>query len=561
MLQLPLEMNSWVFFAGSLLMAAVGTSLLYVVLFYLLRSLFRQYENDIPLVTLNLSAYPALALFLLVALKLTFGVLSRSEIIAGIQKVLTAGLVIVVCYWLIQLLTKVVIYYLKEYTLQTEVMWDDVLLPLVEAVAPVIIITLGGGLVLKSFGVDLTGIWVTLGGATFIIGFAVKDILANFFSGIVLLIDTPFQFGDVLRLEDGSLGMLKKIGVRVTQLYMFNSHCDIYIPNSTLQGQNITNLSRPTSYYYYSTSIEIPGELDTARARITMEQIILAHPDTLGDIDRKLEFIDRYYQDELEIDCQQQEIGKVRLLAEQEVNFKLEEIEAFLESLVLTIQFAEKGGLTAEEIMNIQLEYIEVLGLIGLEVETDENDEWSGTLKETKADDGLFELVREWCRASFKDPNLLDDDQFIISEEWERKTNLLTRRVQKLWQTISNPQREETRLDDYVLELIKWLRERYKQPRSQWQEPQVRMVGMNHDEGYIYVEFDLCFYVDDIKLEDGKRGSRLSSQIYQEIIKYFRANNPNWDRIEESTEVNSLTIPDSYANSDDVVNLAKTQSV
>ena len=561
MLQLPFEMNSWIFFVGSLLMAAAGTSLLYVVLFYLLRSLFRQYENDIPLVTLNLSTYPALAVFLLVALKLTFGVLSRSEIIAGIQKVLTAGLVIVVCYWLIQLLTKVVIYYLKEYTLQTEVMWDDVLLPLVEAVAPVIIITLGGGLVLKSFGVDLTGIWVTLGGATFIIGFAVKDILANFFSGIVLLIDTPFQFGDVLRLEDGSLGMLKKIGVRVTQLYMFNSHCDIYIPNSTLQGQNITNLSRPTSYYYYSTAIEIPAEIDTARAKITMEQIILAHPDTLGDIDRKLEFIDRYYQDELEIDCQQQEIGKVRLLAEQEVNFKLEEIEAFLESLVLTIQFAEKGGLTAEEIMNIQLEYIEVLGLIGLEVETDENDEWSGTLKETKADDGLFELVREWCRASFKDPNLLDDDQFIISEEWERKTNLLTRRVQKLWQTISNPQREETRLDDYVLELIKWLRERYKQPRSQWQEPQVRMVGMNHDEGYIYVEFDLCFYVDDIKLEDGKRGSRLSSQIYQEIIKYFRANNPNWDRIEESTEVNSLTIPDSYANSDDVVNLAKTQSV
>ena len=563
MLQLPFEINSWMFFAGSLLMAAVGTSLLYILLFYLLRSLFRQYENDIPLVTLNLSTYPALAVFLLVALKLTFGVLSRSEIITGIQKVLTAGLVIVVCYWLIQLLTKVVIYYLKEYTLQTEVMWDDVLLPLVEAVAPVIIITLGGGLVLKSFGVDLTGIWVTLGGATFIIGFAVKDILANFFSGIVLLIDTPFQFGDVLRLEDGSLGMLKKIGVRVTQLYMFNSHCDIYIPNSTLQGQNITNLSRPTSYYYYSTSIEIPSELDTTRAKIIMEHIILAHPDTLGDIDRKLEFIDQYYQDELEINSQQQEIGKVRLLAEQEVNFKLEEIEAFLESLVLTIQFAEKGGLTAEEIMNIQLEYIEVLGLIGLEVETDENEEWSGTLKETKADDGLFELVREWCRASFKDPNLLDDDQFIISEEWERKTNLLIKRVQKLWQTISNPQREETRLDDYVLELIKWLKERYKQPRSQWQEPQVRMVGMNHDEGYIYVEFDLCFYVDDIKLEDGKRGSRLSSQIYQEIIKYFRANNPNWDRIEESTEVNSKPTLELDAESKelDLIDLIKTGSV
>ena len=534
---LPFATNSWAFVLSSLLATAMGTVLLYVVLFYLLRSIFRQFEKDIALVTLNVSTYPALAVFLLVALKITFHSLGSIEIIKGLERLLTGSLIFVVSYWLIQLLTKVVIYYLKEYTQQTEVMWDDVLLPLIEAVAPVIIITIGGGLVLKSFGVDLTGIWVALGGATFIIGFAVKDILANFFSGIVLLIDTPFQFGDVLRLEDGSLGMLKKIGVRVTQLYMFNSHCDIYIPNSTLQNQNITNLSRPTSYYCYSTSIEIPAECDLDRAKTIMEKIILAHPDILGDIDRKLEFIEEFYNNELGgINSEQQTIGKLRLLAEQEVNCQLEAIAAFLESLVLTIKFAEKGGLTAEEIANIQQEYQEVLGLIGLEVVTDsEENSARANLKETKADDSLIELVREWYRTCLKDPNLLDDDQYIISEEWERKINLLTKRVQKLWQTISNPQREETRLDDYVLELIQWLKERFKQPRSQWQEPQVRMIGVNHDEGYIYVEFELNFYIDDIKLEDGKRGSRLSSQIYQEIMGHFKKTYPNWGRDEKQS--------------------------
>ncbi len=532
---LPFETNSGAFILSSLLTAAIGTVLLYVVLFYLLRSLFRQFEKDIALVTLNVSAYPALAVFLLVALKITFSSLDAIEIIEGLESLLTASLIVVASYWLIQLLNKVVIYYLREYTQQTEVMWDDVLLPLIEAVAPVIIIIISGGLVLKSFGVDLTGIWVTLGGATFIIGFAVKDILANFFSGIVLLIDTPFQFGDILCLEDGSLGMLKKIGVRVTQLYMFNSHCDIYIPNNTLQSQNITNFSRPTSYYYYSTSIEIPGEYDLDYAKKIMEKIILAHPDTLGDIDRKLEFIEEFYQDELGgINSQQQTVGTLRLLAEQAVNFKLEEIAAFLESLVLTIQFAEKGGLTAEEIANIQQEFQEILFLIGLEVDTDKEEHRAGVnLKETKTEDELIELVREWYRACLKDPNLLDDDQYIISEEWERKINLLTRRVQKLWQTISNPQREETRLDDYVLELIQWLKERFKQPRSQWQEPQVKMKGVSHDGECIYVTFEINFYVDDIKLEDGKRGSRLSSQIYQEIMRHFKKTYPNWGRNQE----------------------------
>ena len=533
---LPFEINSSAFIISNLLIAAVGTVILYVVLFYLLRSLFRNFENDIALVTLNVSNYPALAAFLLVALKITFSSLGANDLIKSVESLLTASLVIVISYWLIQLINKVIIYYLKEYTQQTEVMWDDVLLPIIEAIAPVIVITIGGGLVLKSFGVDLTGIWVTLGGATFIIGFAIKDILANFFSGIVLLIDTPFQFGDVLRLEDGSLGMLKKIGVRVTQLYMFNSHCDIYIPNSTLQEQNITNLSRPTSYYYYSTSIQLPIEWDMDRAKRIIEEIILAHPDTLGDIDRKLQFIEEYYSDEAsDINEEQQAIGQQRLLAEQEVNFKLEEIAAFLESLVLTIQFAEKGGLTAEEISNIQQEYQEVLELIGLEVDTDNEDNLArANLKETKTEDSLIELVREWYRTCLKDPNLLDSDQLIISEEWERKINLLTRRVQKLWQTISNPQREETRLDDYVLELIEWFKERFKQPRSQWQEPQIRMMGVEHDEGYLYVQFDLNFYVDDIKLEDGKRGSRLSSQIYEEVMRHYKKIYLNSNHNEES---------------------------
>lgn len=529
---LPFTTNNLAFVSLSLIVTAILTFLLYVVLYYRLREIFRQFENDIALVTLTVSIYPALATFLIVALKFTFNDLRAIEIIANLQSFLTASLIVVVTYWLIQLLTQVVIYYLKEYTQQTEAMWDDVLLPLIEAVTPIIIIIISGGLVLKSFGVDLTGIWVALGGATFIIGFALKDILANFFSGIVLLIDTPFRFGDVLRLEDGSLGMLKKIGVRVTQLYMLNSHCDIYIPNSILHGQNITNLSRPTSYYYYSTFVKIPVGWDLDRAKTIMEKIILAHPDTLGDINLKLEYIEQFYKDELGgVNSKQQANGVLKLLAEQEVNFKLEEIIAYLESLVLTIQFAEKGGLTAEEIENIQKEYQEVLSLIGLKVIADNADYKNRTsLKETKDDEGLIELVKEWYRSCLKDPNLIDEDLYIISEQWKRKIKLLTRRLQKVLQNISNPKRKETRLDDYVLELIRWLKERFKPPRSQWQHPEVKMIELIHDERSMYVKFELNFYIDDIKLENGKRANRLSSQIYQEILRNFKQTYPDWGK-------------------------------
>jgi MscS family membrane protein len=536
---LPFAVNSWAFVLSDLAISALGTILLYVVLFQILRSIFRKFERDIALVTLNVSTYPVLITFILVTLRFSFHRLIEIDLIEGLDRFLTASLIVAVSYWFIQLFTQVFIYYLKEYTKQTEVMWDDVLLPLLDAVIPVVIILFASVLILKSFGVDLTGIWVALGGATFVIGFAVKDILANFFSGIVLLIDTPFQFGDVLRLENGSVGMLRKIGVRVTQLYMLENHCDMYIPNSVLQGQNITNLSRPTTYYFYSTKLEILQNYQLDDAQKVMEAVILAHPDTLGNIDKKLEFMDCYYNGVVDKNlAKQQKLGRLRLLAESEVNLKLEEIEQALEALAVTLQFAEKGGLTQDEIENVQQEYRDVLSLIGFEViTTAKNNRSVFEFQETRLNDTLIKLVRQWYRAWIRDPNLLDEDESVIPDEWELKINMLKRRTQRLFQKISNPQREETRLDDYIMELKQWLRERFKEPQRKWQEPQILMTGTNHDESGIYIEFKLNFFVDDIKLENGRRGERVSSQIYQEVVRYLKRSVPKEPDQENSEAV------------------------
>ncbi len=521
------KMNAWSLIPISLLITGILTGILYVFLFYILRSIFRQFEKDFPLVTLNISAPPAIIIFAITSLKISFAqLLTTNDILSGIQRILTASLIIAFSYWFIGLFIQVFIYYIKDYTKQSEVMWDDVLLPIIEAVVPIIVYIFGAGLVLKSFGVDLTGIWVALGGATFVLGFALQDILANFFSGIVLLIDTPFRFGDILLLEDGSIGMLRKIGLRVTHLYIFSSHCDIYIPNSVLQGQKITNLSRPTSFYHHSISLEIPSECNLDDSKKLIEEIVLAHPDTLGDISNKLELMPEYYNSE-ECDpllIEQQEIGKARVIAEQALNLKLELIEQSLEALVVTMKFSEKGGLTLDEIQNVQQEYQEVLELIGFRIiEQIENKRTIFNFQETNDEDGLIELIRQWYRNWLQDPNLLDEDQFFISDEWERKINLLKRRSLRLSQKISNPQADESRLDDYVVDFIQWLREKLKVPRKKWQEPKINILGINNnEESSYYISLEISFFVDDIKLENGKRGERVKSQIYQEIFRHFK---------------------------------------
>ena len=535
------HMNPGELILSSLLITILGTGLLYVFLSCILRPIFRKFETDIAIVSLNISIYPTLIIFAIFSIKIIFDKLAGVKIFSLIEHIFTTIIIITIGFWVVQIFDKVFIYYLKQYTQKTEAMWDDVLLPLLSAVVPALIYITSGVFLISSFGVDLTGIWVALGGVTFVLGFALQDILANFFSGIVLLIDTPFRFGDILLLEDGSIGMLRRIGIRVTHLYIFSNHCDVYLPNSILQGQKITNLSRPTSLYYQSILIEIPSECEIEDSKQLMEEIVLAHPDTLGSIDVKLEVIDEYYgSKENNSDLmKQQELGKLRLLAEREVDLKLEEITQSLEALVVTIKFVEKGGLTQEEVENIQQEFQEVLILVGFQPLEETSNNRVGVNFDEYNQEGMIELIREWYRLWIKDPNLLDEDESFISGEWERKINLLKRRFQRLSQKFSNPQADETRLDDYVMELIQWLKEKLKTPQKRWQEPQIRMIGMNHDESSYFLELEITFFVDEMTLEEGKRGDRVRSQIYEEIFSHFSNTYLNWDGVKNKEDANN----------------------
>ena len=509
-----------------ILLAVVGITGIYLILFYLLRSLFRRFERDIALVTLNVSEYPALILVILICLKILFLNTDNLALVIWLDRLLLGSIIVAASYWCFQLFNQVFVYYLKEYAETTEILWDDVLIPLLEGVIPVIITLVSGSAILQlCFDFDLTGAWLTLGGGAFVIGLAVREILANFFSGIALLLDSPFQFGDVLSFESGGkreLGILRKIGVRVTHLYMFETHTEVYLPNSFMQSHKITNLSRPIEAVYYSTPIEFDPNCDLERAEKVMQEIIQAHPDTLGDIETKLACLANYYnsQEDGHSFLEKKENGRQRLLAEKAVNETLEEIEQDLEALIITLQFAEKGGLTKDEIETIQQEYEYVLKLMGLSA-TQQVRAFS-QLEETSDPKSLINLVREWYRVWLRDPNVVDQDEYVLPEIWERKIELLKKRAYRLYQIIRRPLRQETRLDDYVKQLVQWLKDRFKQARSEWQEPAIRMERVKKDMGHTYIEFTLNYYVDDIRLEDGGRGARVNSDIHREIINHLK---------------------------------------
>lgn len=96
----------------------------------------------------------------------------------------------------------------------------------------------------EHFGMSLSGL-LTFGGIGGIaVGMAGKDILSNFFSGIMLYFDRPFSIGDWVRSPDRNIeGTVSEIGWRMTKITTFD-HRPLYVPNSLFSSISVENPGR-----------------------------------------------------------------------------------------------------------------------------------------------------------------------------------------------------------------------------------------------------------------------------------------------------------------------------
>jgi hypothetical protein len=79
-----------------------------------------------------------------------------------------------------------------------------------------------------------------LGGALAIgIGFGSQNVMNNFISGLILLIERPIRVGDVIQI-DGHSGKVSEIGARSTRITT-GSNLEVIIPNSTFLQGNVVN--------------------------------------------------------------------------------------------------------------------------------------------------------------------------------------------------------------------------------------------------------------------------------------------------------------------------------
>ncbi len=98
--------------------------------------------------------------------------------------------------------------------------------------------------VLQTLGFSISGVLAFGGIGGVAVGFAAKDLLANFFGGLTIYLDRPFAVGDWVRSPDRDIeGTVEHIGWRLTRIRTFDKR-PLYVPNSTFTTIAVENPSR-----------------------------------------------------------------------------------------------------------------------------------------------------------------------------------------------------------------------------------------------------------------------------------------------------------------------------
>lgn len=137
---------------------------------------------------------------------------------------------------------------------------------------------------LQSLGFSVSGVLAFGGIGGIAVGFAARDLLANFFGGLMVYMDRPFAIGDWIRSPDRDIeGTVEDIGWRVTRIRTFDKR-PIYVPNAVFTQVTVENPSRMTNRRIFETvGVRYDDFACVAPIVADVKAMLQAHPEIASD--------------------------------------------------------------------------------------------------------------------------------------------------------------------------------------------------------------------------------------------------------------------------------------
>ena len=131
-------------------------------------------------------------------------------------------------------------------------------------------------------GVNFSGLAIIAGALSVGIGFGLQNIVNNFVSGIILLIERPIKPGDRIIVGDTE-GYVRRISIRSTHIITLQ-RADVIIPNSDLTSKQVTNYMLYDTNYKIIISVGIAYGSDVVLAKKLLLEIANAHSNVINYI-------------------------------------------------------------------------------------------------------------------------------------------------------------------------------------------------------------------------------------------------------------------------------------
>ncbi|MBX3454575.1 DUF3772 domain-containing protein [Ferrovibrio sp.] len=129
-------------------------------------------------------------------------------------------------------------------------------------------------------GLDLSNLAIIAGALSVGIGFGLQNIVNNFVSGLILLIERPVKVGDWVVVGNRE-GYVRRINVRSTELETF-PRASVIIPNSELISSSVMNWTHRDRFGRIDIDIGLSYGIDIDKAEAMLLDCVKNHPEILA---------------------------------------------------------------------------------------------------------------------------------------------------------------------------------------------------------------------------------------------------------------------------------------
>ena len=141
---------------------------------------------------------------------------------------------------------------------------DETTYSFVETAAKYIVLTIGVVSALDAVGINTGALLASLGIVGVTIGFAARDSLSNFISGIIIFIDRPFVLGDLVEIDD-KYGRVSEITLRSTRVVTSDGRM-LAVPNTEIVNKTVASYTNfPNLRLDIPVTIDVNEDIENAR--------------------------------------------------------------------------------------------------------------------------------------------------------------------------------------------------------------------------------------------------------------------------------------------------------